>query len=365
MTAGQLLNGVRVIDLSQYIPGPFATRQFADLGAEVIKIEPPGGDPMRRFMHRDNAQPSAVYRHINRGKRIAELDLKTDSGRAALHDLIAGADILLESYRPGVLARLGCDRELLQRLNPRLIHCALSGYGQNGPYAERGGHDINYCALSSQSIASGTRERPVIAFPPIADHAAALQATVTVLAALHARGRQQSGVYLDISLTESILAWQYLPLLAKGGERASNLLDGGAACYNLYCCADNEFISLGAIETGFWRNFCNAVERPQWIERQYERMPQQTLIAEVAQLIGSRPRSHWQALLDPVDCCFEILFEANALARHPQLQARRALTAAGPTYPAWLDERPVEIATDFETITPGDPLRWNSQTGSA
>ena len=144
-----MLGDVRVIDLSQYIPGPFATRQLADLGAEVIKIEPPGGDPMRRFMHRDGAEPSPVYRHLNRGKRVCELDLNSVGGRETLAALIVDADILLESYRPAVLARLGFDHQQLAQINPGLIHCSLSGYGQTGPYAERSGHDINYCALSS------------------------------------------------------------------------------------------------------------------------------------------------------------------------------------------------------------------------
>jgi alpha-methylacyl-CoA racemase len=355
-----MLGDVRVIDLSQYIPGPFATRQLADLGAEVIKIEPPGGDPMRRFMHRDGSAPSAVYRHLNRGKRVCELDLKSVGGREALAALIVDADILLESYRPGVLARLGFDRQQLAQINPGLIHCSLSGYGQTGPYAERSGHDINYCALSSQSIVSGTEEQPVNAYPPIADHAAALQAAVAMLAALHARKSRDSGIYLDISITESILAWQYLPMLAQADERATNLLNGGAACYNLYRCADGEFISLGAIEPVFWSNFCNALEQPEWIDRQLESMPQQALIAEVAAFFAQRPRAHWQALLDPVDCCFEIQFGSDNLAQHPHLKSRRALSTAGPTYPAWIDHEVIEIAENFEAITATNELRWKT-----
>jgi len=362
MTSGRFLDGVRVVDLSQYIPGPFATRQLADLGAEVIKIEPPGGDPMRRFMHRDPDAPSPVYRHLNRGKRIAELDLKAESGRAALDDLLAGADILLESFRPGVLARLGLDRERITGINPGLIHCALSGYGQQGPYAQRAGHDINYCALSSQSVVSGTADRPVIGYPPIADHAAAMQAAVAVLAALHARSRRGRGAYIDISMSESILAWQYLPMLSDAGERAGNILDGGAACYNLYQSADGAFISIGAIETAFWANFCNALGQPQWIERQFEAMPQRDLIGEVAQLLAQQPLAHWQALLDPLDCCFEALLGAGDLARHPQFEARRALTPAGPCYPAWIDDQPLEIETGFETISTGEQLRWRSDS---
>ena len=358
-----LLENVRVIDLSQYIPGPLATRQLADLGAEVIKIEPPGGDPMRNFMHNESRAPSPVYRHLNRGKRVCELDLKSKSGKQALSELIVDADILLESFRPGVLARLGFDREQLDRLNPRLIHCALSGYGQNGPYAQRAGHDINYCALSSQSIVSGSAQKPVIAYPPIADHAAALQASTLMLAALHARDKRKTGIYLDLSITETILAWQYLPLLADASDRASSLLNGGAACYNIYQCADQGFISLGAIEPAFWKNFCDAVNKPRWVTRQYESMPQTALIEEVAGLIASRSVNHWRDLLDAIDCCFEALFSADDVAQQAQLKSRRALTAAGPTYPAWIDQQAVETATDFEQLAASEPLRWNTCAG--
>ena len=349
---------VRVVDLSQYIPGPFATRQLADLGAEVIKIEPPGGDPMRHFMLGETATPSAVYRHLNRGKRIARLDLKTAADNEALAALLADADILLESYRPGVLARLGFDRERIEQLNPRLIHCALSGYGQTGPYAQRGGHDINYCALSAQSIVSGNAEAPVIGYPPIADHAAAMQAAVSMLAALHARDLDGRGCFLDISISESILAWQYLPILAGADARAANILNGGAACYNIYRCGDGEFVSLGAIENSFWESFCRALDQPQWIDRQYEDMPQQALIAEVGQLLAQFPRAHWCALLQRADCCFEALLGTEDLAGQAQFEARQALTPAGPTYPAWIDHRPLAINTELESIETGDALGW-------
>jgi crotonobetainyl-CoA:carnitine CoA-transferase CaiB-like acyl-CoA transferase len=360
MTQQRLLDGVRVIDLSQYIPGPFATRQLADLGAEVIKIEPPAGDPMRAFMNRDADSPSAVYCHLNRGKRICRLDLKSESGSEALRALLVDADILLESFRPGVLARLGFARERLEEINSRLIHCALSGYGQQGPYAQRAGHDINYCALTSQSIVSGSAERPEIGYPPIADHAAALQAATAMLAALHARSTRERGIYLDISMAESILAWQYLPLLADADERAANILNGGAACYNLYQCADGKFISLGAIEPSFWKNFCTAVQRPQWAGRQFETMPQNGLIDEVASLFAQASLAHWRALLDAVDCCFETLFDGDELAQQAHFISRKALNPAGPTYPAWIDHQPLQVAADFEAIGPGEAPRWRS-----
>ena len=363
MKKQHLLENVRVIDLSQYIPGPLATRQLADLGADVIKVEPPGGDPMRNFMHNESQEPSPVYRHLNRGKRICELNLKSESGKQTLGELIVDADILLESFRPGVLARLGFDRDRVDRLNPRLIHCALSGYGQSGPYAQRAGHDINYCALSSQSIVSGSRQNPMIAYPPIADHAAALQASTLMLAALHARNKKKNGIYVDLSITESILSWQYLPLLTDARDRASVLLNGGAACYNIYQCADQAFISLGAIEPAFWKNFCEAVNKPHWVTRQYESMPQTGLIEEVARLIESRGVCDWRNLLDDIDCCFETLFSADDVAQQAQLKSRRALTSEGPTYPAWIDQQAVETATDFEQLATSEPLRWSSRAG--
>jgi len=357
--AQRFLNGVRVIDLSQYIPGPFATRQLSDLGADVIKVEPPAGDPMRQFMRQDDpgVQPSSIYRHLNRGKRIVNLDLKSDDGKRVLTRLIADADILLESFRPGVLARLGFDRESLDKISPRLILCSLSGYGQNGPYRLRAGHDVNYNSLTSMSILNGTADIPVIGFPPLADHAGAMQASIAMLAALHARNQHDCGAFLDISLFETSLSWQYLPLLADGVERAQSLLNGGAACYNIYQCGDCNYFSLGAIETHFWKNFCMALQEPDWIERQFETMPQRALIAEVSQQIGRHPLDYWHALLDSIDCCYAPLIGVDELAKNPQIQARKSLSKSGPNYPGWINDAVVEI-DDLVEIEDPESLAW-------
>ncbi len=354
----RFLGDIRVIDLSQYVPGPFATRQLADLGAEVIKIEPPGGDPMRNFMYAGNDAVSPVYRHLNRGKRVARIDLKSKSGKQTLLELLSDADVLLESYRPGVLKRLGFGRDILEHINPRLIHCALSGYGQTGPYKLRAGHDLNYCAATSQLSVSGTVERPVMSFPPIADHAGAMQASITILAALHARARSGRGAFLDISLFETSLSWQYVPLLQDSTERAEFVINGGAACYNIYQCQDQEFISLGAIETHFWKSFCEAIDRPHWIERQYESMPQQALISELSDLISQQPRHHWDGLLASVDCCYEPVILSNQLSSHVQIDSRQALSSCGPAYPGWINQAPVAIDEDFVELPGGDAIQW-------
>ena len=355
----RFLAGVRVIDLSQYIPGPFATRQLADLGADVIKVEPPAGDPMRHFMHQSNPgdQPSPIYRHLNRGKRIVNLDLKSNSGKQGLTRLIADADILLESYRPGVLARLGFDRETLDKINPRLILCSLSGYGQNGPYRLRAGHDVNYCSLTSMHFDYRTADTPVIGFPPLADHAGAMQASIAMLAALHGRNQREPGAFLDISLFETSLSWQYLPLLHDGEEGTQNLLNGGAACYNIYQCRDGAFFSLGALETNFWKSFCLALQKPDWIGRQYETMPQRALIEEISGLVVQYPLNYWHELLDTIDCCYTPLVSPNGFAQNPQIQARKSLSTSGPNYPGWINDAAVEF-DDMVEIERPESLAW-------
>ena len=358
MKTSGFLDAVRVLDLSQYIPGPFATRQLGDLGADVIKIEPPQGDPMRRFMYHGDDPISPVYRHLNRGKRIVTLDLKTQAAKLELNRLITDADILLESFRPGVLARLGFDRETLNGINPGLILCSLSGYGQNGPYRLRPGHDLNYCAVTSMQILNGIEEQPVMCFPPLADHAGAMQASIAMLAALYAKQARGCGAYLDISLFETSLSWQYLPLLIDGVDRAQGLLNGGAACYNIYQCADGVYISLGALESHFWENFYVAVEKPQWVERQFETMPQQRLMAEVARLISQHPLAHWHQLLNSLDCCYEPLLPPDQVAQNQQIRAREALSAAGPNYPGWINDAVLEIDDSIHFIAATESLNW-------
>ena len=310
------LAGIRVIDLSQFLPGPFATQLLADMGAEVLKVEPPKGDPQRRF-NPISGQPwsgggrSPFYDAVNAGKTVVAIDLKSEAGKEAFGILVGAADILLESYRPGVLERLGFGLKRLKDLNPRLVHCALSGYGQTGPNRLLAGHDINYVASTGAYSASGIPERPVLTWPPAADYGSALQAALTITGALVARARTGKGAHLDVSLSESMLAWQSWGLTAaasaEGGKgapgRGANLLNGGAACYQVYATLDGRFVTLGALEAHFWANFCDAVERPEWTGRQPEPLPQTALIAEVAEMFAARPLDHWEALLTDVDCC--------------------------------------------------------------
>src|SRR5512145_1119655 len=237
------LAGIRVLDLSQYVPGPYAALMLADLGADVVKVEPPGGDPMRGLGPRDADGISPFWKLMNGGKTILTLDLKASEGATSFARLIERADVLIESYRPAVMERLGFGRPRLIALNPHLIHAALSGYGQTGPWRLRTGHDINYMALAGGLAVSGGKAAPSIAAPPTADFASGLQTALAVCGALIGRGPGGRGVYIDLSLAETVLAWQSMNLTAatRSGfapALAANLLNGGAACYQIYRAAD-------------------------------------------------------------------------------------------------------------------------------
>jgi crotonobetainyl-CoA:carnitine CoA-transferase CaiB-like acyl-CoA transferase len=326
----RFLEGVRVLDLSQYAPGPYASLILADLGADVIRVEPPGGEPMRKVGPLDKDGVSAWYKVINRSKSYIELDLKSDKGKADLEALAKRADVFLESYRPGVLERLGFPDARLAALNPRLIRCSLSGWGQSGPYKLKGGHDINYMALFGALSLSGSPERPHAAFPMVADYSSGMHAALSIMAAIIGRDRAGGtgkGCHIDCSIAESPLPWSQWALTAltrPGAEvtRGGAFLTGGAAFYQIYRTSDGRFVSLGALEEKFWRNFCEAVGRPDWTARQWETLRQTDLIGEIAALFESRTRADWEASLGEVDCCFEPVHELAEMVDHPQTKER-------------------------------------------
>ena len=362
------LDGFRVLDLSQYLPGPYAGQILADLGAQVVKVEPPAGDPMRAVPPLDGDGVSAFYKLVNAGKTVVRLDLKDEAGKAAFVRLVEKADALVESYRPGAFDRLGLGAAALRKINPGLVHCALSGFGQTGPAALKAGHDINYMALAGGLATSGVRDRPVSAHPPTADFASGMQAALTVVAALLRRERTGAGASIDTSIAETVLGWQALVLTAAlrpGHEprRGAARLNGGAACYQVYQTADGRFVTLGALEAKFWANFCRALGREDWIARQGEPLPQEALIAEVATLIGARPRAHWERLLAEVDCCYQAVLDPAEVPDDPQIQARGLVRRTpGPEprvevlFPALFDGRPPESRPPLEETSAADLL---------
>ncbi len=326
--AASFLDGIRVLDLSQYLPGPLASQMLADMGADVIKVEPPHGDPLMAMDPLTGGPDGdAYYKAVNAGKSVLRMDLKSAQGREGFEALLANADVLLESYRPGVMARLGFAPDVLKALNPKLICCALSGYGQHGPKSGEGGHDINYIALSGGLSVSGTAETPVAGWPPAADHTGALNAVNAILAALIGCQRTGKGAYLDVAMADTFMAWQPWGLTGQlhgsGMTRQGNLLNGGAACYRVYALAGGDFITLGALEAKFWANFCNAAGRPDWIARQHDPLPQEDLIGEVAALFAADDLEYWESTLAGVDCCYQAVLDYHQAVAHPQVQIRK------------------------------------------
>lgn len=370
------LSDIRVLDLSQFLPGPFATQMLADMGADVVKVEPPKGDPMRMLDPVTNDRgPSPYHALVNAGKRVVTLDLKSDDGRQAFTDMVTAADVLMESYRPGVMERLGFGHAHLRDLNSRLVHCALSGYGQNGPMRLVGGHDINYVAAAGQLGLTGPDAKPHIAYPMVADYAGAMQSVTAILGALVGRGTTGKGAYLDVAMADSVLAWQSQALTAlKRGNppaRDANMLTGGAAFYGVYETADGRFVSLGAIEAVFWSNFCDAVERPDLIERQGEPLPQTDLIADVQAVFKTRTRNEWDTLLGGVDCCYHPVLGIDEVELHPQ-NAARSLTApqegleaergTSVLLPFWVDEKPPATRSPMTEVSVAEVIEaWQER----
>ncbi len=338
MTAGitptnptALLKGIRVVDLSQYVPGPYATRLMADLGADVIKVEPPGGDPMRRLISPKLSSVSSLYTHLNCGKRVLFLDLKSPEGSDQFLQLLFDADVLLDGYRPGMLEKLGFSECRLRSLNEKLVHCSLSGFGLSGPEAARSGHDLGYCAVAGMFSNTDNDDRePQIPFPPLADHVGSLQAVNAILAALVSRSITAKGCHLDVSLYESVLSWQYF----SSAPDVVDVLSGGAAFYNIYRTRDDRFVTLGAIERKFWVAFCHGINKSEWVDRYDERLPQRELKNDLSHELKMRTLDDWLTLLSAVDCCFEPIPMKGDVFSHQQTKARSLVNQSGTSYPS-------------------------------
>ena len=342
----QFARGVRVLDLSSFLPGPFASLMLADMGAEVLKIEPPVGDAMRLLGPRDVAGEPVFHAAVNAGKTVRRMDLKQPAVREEFLRLVAGADVLIEGFRPGVMQRLGLDWPTLRAINPRLILCSLSGYGAAGSKAQEAGHDANYLANSGMMHRNGGAYYD----PPVADLSGSLYGVIAILGALRARDADGQGCCIDIGLADTPMGLQVFPIAELGATGAvaqprQTYLNGGAAYYQVYGTSDGRQVALGAIEAKFWAGFCHAAERPDWVARQDDALPQTALIAEVAALLGSLSADECARRFEPADCCFSVvldLAEAIDTAHH---RDRGLVRAAGSgtlqaLFPAYVDGAP-------------------------
>jgi crotonobetainyl-CoA:carnitine CoA-transferase CaiB-like acyl-CoA transferase len=321
------LDGVRVLDLSRLLPGPYATLVLADLGADVVKVEDPQGGDYVRWMPPLAGEQSGFFHALNRNKRSLGLDLRRPEGAAAFRRLVRRFDVVVESFRPGVMDRLGVGYQAMRAEHRGVILCSISGYGQDGPYRDRAGHDIDYCATAGVLALNGPPEGPLPLGVQVADVAGgSWPAVAGVLAALVQRAATGEGAQVDVSMTDGALAMLALQLGAAAArgtplQRAGEILNGASACYAVYRTRDGRFAALGALEPKFFRAFCEAAGRPDLAERQFDdggRGPR----AELTAIFASRTRDDWERFGAEHDVCVAPVLEGEEPARDPQLRAR-------------------------------------------
>jgi alpha-methylacyl-CoA racemase len=329
------LQDIRVLDLTRLLPGPFASLVLADLGASVDKIEDAGGGDYLRHMVPAVAGECAAFQLLNRGKRSAVLDLKKPDAKAAFLRLVRSYDVLFEQFRPGVLDRLGLGHDVLRRENPRLVVCALTGYGQTGVLAQRAGHDINYLARSGLLGAQGpVASPPQVPATQLADISGGLWSVIAIQGALRERDRTGQGCVLDIAMVDGILPFATMAIAAAlAGEaprRGDDHLSGGIAAYQTYFSKDGHPMSLGALEPKFWMSFCAGAGIDPSMEGLMPGPHQPALKAKVAAAFAERTRAEWEAFAAERDCCLEPVIAPSELTTDPHLTSR-ALFSTLPT----------------------------------
>lgn len=369
------LSSLRILDFSTLLPGPFASMLLGDLGAHVVRVESPHRPDILRQKPPFVGGTSTWHAYLNRSKRSLALDLKQPAAAAVVKQLVQQYDIVLEQFRPGVMDRLGVGYEALREANPRLIYCALTGYGQSGPYRQRAGHDINYLALAGIAAHTGrarsegpTGEKyggPLPLGVQVADvGAGSFGAIAGILAAVIHRQQTGKGQFVDVSMFDGALAWNGLAvadaLAGAPPQREEELLNGGTY-YDYYETADGRFLAVGSLEPKFWEAFCRALERPDLIARGYSSPPgaQQALKAEIAAIIASRPLAAWQERFVEVDACVEPVLSPAEAIDHPQARARQLLVEVPD--PGGAPQRQVAHPLKFSRTAPayrhvGSPL---------
>ena len=324
------LAGLRVLDLSSVGPASRCSRILADYGAEVVKVSPP---PSKKGLQ---IEPAAHAYSGNRYMKRLRVDLKSDDGRGAFLARAAASDVVIESFRPGVMARLGLGYEDLAGANPGLVYCSTSGYGQTGPYAGWAGHDLNYLGVAGFLDCSSPRADggPPIPGATVADSAGGgMHAALSIMAGLLARAGTGQGCYLDVSATEGALSLMSLHIderLATGVSPGpgSNVLTGRYAWYDCYRAADGRWLSVAAIEPAFWANLCRALGLEKWIDSQYDDRCQDQIREDLGRAFGGRGRDEWVAELGPADTCVAPGYSVSELSEDPQLRDRGNLQAA-------------------------------------
>ena len=291
-----LLDGVRVLDLSRLLPGGYCTQLLQAQGAQVTKIEPPAGDPIRAL-----PGGNAYFEALHGGKQLLTLDLRTETGRDALRERVVEADVLVEGFRPGVMEWMELGYPALAAINPALVYCAITGYGSDGPMAGRAGHDLNYLARSGALSLMPLREgTPIIPGLQVADMAGGLQGAFLIAGALVARARSGRGSRVEVSMTDLMRSWTALPRQARRAGLPGLPLTGEIPCYHVYAVADG-FLTVAALEPDFWAAFCHAIDREDLKDRQFD----PAAIEAVQATLRPATRAQWAARFGDEDVCVE------------------------------------------------------------
>lgn len=329
------LSQIKVLDFSTLLPGPYATMMLADMGADVIHVESPTRPDLLRVTPPMFDARSYVHLAINRNKRSLALNLKSTQAREIIHQLLQSYDVVVEQFRPGVMARLGLDYETLKAINPQLIYCSITGYGQTGPQRNKAGHDINYMALSGLASYSGKASTgPVLSGTQIADLAGGSHhAVMAILAAVIKRQQDGEGSYIDISMLDCAFAMNGMSgaaALATGQDPqlGEEILNGGIF-YDYYATFDGQHLSVGGLEPKFAQTFFTLIGYPQWLTRCVAPAGKQDLLKQdLAALFASQPMQYWLSLFIDSDVCVEPVLSVHEAAQHPQLKERNMVNQA-------------------------------------
>lgn len=338
MPSAAPLSGIKVLDLTKLAPGPFCTMILGDLGADIIKIEEPGPPTGRRAQQAGAAGTQgpvtsfsgSPYNALNRNKKSIGLNLKSGPGKEIYYRLAQRADIVVEEYRPGVAKRLGIDYETLSARNPRLIYCAITGFGQDGPFRNLVGHDLNYIATAGVlSLLGRPGQPPTIPHNLIADYAGGgMHGAIGILAALAARHQTGRGQYVDISMMDgavSLLVQSLSTFYATGQvpQRGETMLDGGIPHYNVYLTADNKYITIGSLEPWFFANLCRALECEQFIPHEFDSSKREEIHRFFTEKFKTKTRDEWFDLLTKTDICVGRMLTLDEVDQDPQVRARK------------------------------------------
>jgi len=322
------LKGIRILDLTQLYPGPLATMMLADLGADVVRLEHPSRPDIAHLLPPFIGKESAAYLSLNRSKRSLALDIRKGEGRQVFFDLVRTADVVVEQFRPGVLDKIGIGYDQAIPFNPRIIYVSITGFGQDGPYRQKAGHDINYISLTGllSQVKKGD-ERVVPGFQTADVVGGSYMSVIACMSALWNREQTGRGQKVDVAMTDSVMPLITLQLAqywgSQGADETVNLFDGSFPFYGVYECADGKYVSLGALEQKFWAGFCQMANKPEWLPLQFSMGEERRKVREeVAGLFKTKSRDEWLRLAEIHDICLSSIYEMEDLEMDPQLQAR-------------------------------------------